>query len=178
MDPDLFILSFVLSDPERVDCPELEDLLSAVERRVNAAGPSAWLFADTRLYALIWNRLENSRIRRELTAFHRSLFVGEHREAQVEASAGKSLEELLREFEDLRRENLVTLRSWDLTEEDLAGVGQHPELGLVTLRHLLATRVVHDLGHVAQIARSMARRYGDDVGPWREYLPVLRDRDT
>ena len=98
------------------------------------------------------------------------------RQAQFEASAGKSVEELLREFEDLRRENLVTLRSWDLTEEDLAGVGRHPELGQVTLRQLLATWVVHDLGHLAQISRSMARRYGNEVGPWREYLPVLHDR--
>ena len=65
---------------------------------------------------------------------------------------------------------------WDLTEEDLEGVGRHPELGRVTLRQLLATWVVHDLGHLAQISRSMARRYGDAVGPWREYLPVLDDR--
>lgn len=98
------------------------------------------------------------------------------REAQFEVSKGKSLEELLGEFEDLRRENLVTLRSWDLTAEDLAGVGQHPELGKVTMRELLATWVVHDLGHLAQIGRAMARRYRQEVGPWREYLPVLHDR--
>ncbi len=106
----------------------------------------------------------------------RQPFESFDREAQFRDSAGKSLDELLREFEGLRRDNLVTLRSWDLDEEDLEGMGQHPELGRVTLRQLLATWVVHDLGHLAQIARSMARRYGDEVGPWREYLPVLRDR--
>lgn len=93
--------------------------------------------------------------------------------AQVQESAGKSLEELLAEFASLRAANLATLRSWSLTERELGLTGEHPELGTVTLRQLLATWVAHDLGHLAQIARVMARRYRDDVGPWRAYLPIL-----
>ena len=50
---------------------------------------------------------------------------------------------------------------------------QHPELGAVTLRQLLATWVAHDLGHIAQTSRVMAKQYRDAVGPWRAYLPVL-----
>jgi hypothetical protein len=93
--------------------------------------------------------------------------------AQGRESQGKSLPELLDEFGRLRAGNVATLRSLNLSEGDLALTGEHPELGGVTLRQLLATWVVHDLGHIAQTARVMAKRYRDDVGPWRTYLPVL-----
>jgi hypothetical protein len=93
--------------------------------------------------------------------------------AQVRESAGKSLAELLAEFARLREENLAALRSWGLSERELSLEGEHPELGIVTLRQLLATWVAHDLGHVAQTARVMAKRYRDAVGPWRAYLPIL-----
>lgn len=93
--------------------------------------------------------------------------------AQLTRFAGRSLDELLDRFAGLRRENLETVRSWRLTEEQLALAGRHPELGRVTLRHLLATWAVHDLNHLAQIARVMAKRYGEDVGPWRAYLSIL-----
>ena len=93
--------------------------------------------------------------------------------AQVRESRGKSLAQLLDEFETLRAENLATLRGWHLTERELAFEGEHPEFGRVTLRQLLATWVAHDLGHIAQTARVMAKRYKEAVGPWRAYLPVL-----
>lgn len=88
-------------------------------------------------------------------------------------SAGRSMAELLDEFESLRRANLETLRSWNLGERELDLLGEHPSLGPVTLRQLLSSWVVHDLGHLAQIARVMAKRYGQEVGPWRAYLPIL-----
>ena len=93
--------------------------------------------------------------------------------AQVRESAGKSLADLLDEFARLRAENVATLRGWGLSDQELALVGEHPELGPVTLRQLLATWVAHDLGHVAQTTRVMAKRYREAVGPWRAYLPVL-----
>jgi hypothetical protein len=93
--------------------------------------------------------------------------------AQVRESEGRIIAELLEEFAHVREENLVTLRSWNLTDQDLALEGEHPEFGLVTLRQLLATWVAHDLGHVAQTARVMAKRYREAVGPWRAYLPIL-----
>lgn len=93
--------------------------------------------------------------------------------AQVRESAGKSLAELLEEFAQLRVQNLNTLRSWELSEPDLSLEGEHPELGRVTLRQLLATWVAHDLGHLAQTSRVLAKRYRDAVGPWRAYLPIL-----
>jgi len=93
--------------------------------------------------------------------------------AHVRESAGKSVAELLHEFEHLRGANVATLRGWALTERELALEGEHPTLGPVTLRQLLAAWVAHDLGHVAQTARVMAKQYREEVGPWRVYLPVL-----
>ena len=93
--------------------------------------------------------------------------------AQFEASKGKTIVELLDEFTALRRESLATLAGWRLTDEHLALEGVHPAFGAVTLRQLLATWVAHDLGHIAQTARVMAKQYREAVGPWRAYLPVL-----
>jgi len=88
---------------------------------------------------------------------------------------GASLRSLLDEFAALRAANLQLLRSWKLTEKQLDLPGEHPRLGRVTLRQLLAGWVPHDLGHVAQIARVMAKQYRDAVGPWVPFLPVLTD---
>jgi uncharacterized protein YndB with AHSA1/START domain len=93
--------------------------------------------------------------------------------AQFELSKGKSLAELLDEFERLRSANIETLRSWELTDEQLALEGMHPELGPITLRQLLATWAVHDLNHIRQIATAMAKRYETEVGPWKQYLGIL-----
>ena len=93
--------------------------------------------------------------------------------AQFTESEGKTLETLLDEFAELRAKNLRILEDWKLTDTQLALEGEHPELGRVTLRQLLATWVGHDLGHIAQAARVMAKQYRDAVGPWREYLPVM-----
>ena len=93
--------------------------------------------------------------------------------AQKRDSAGKSLAQLLDEFSALRANNLATLKEWSLTDAQLSLEGVHPALGTVTLHQLLATWVAHDLGHIAQIARVMAKRYREDVGPWRDVLPIL-----
>jgi hypothetical protein len=93
--------------------------------------------------------------------------------AQFRESQGRSLVDLLDEFTRLRTANLATLDGWRLTAEQLALEGEHPELGVVSLRQLLATWVAHDLGHVAQAARVMAKQYREAVGPWRAYLPIM-----
>ena len=95
------------------------------------------------------------------------------RDAQLHESVGKSLDSLLTEFARLRAQNLETVRGWQLTDAHLAFTGEHPAFGAVTLRQLLATWVVHDLGHIAQVARVMAKQHRSAVGPWRAYLPVL-----
>jgi len=98
------------------------------------------------------------------------------RTAQFRESQGKTLGELLVIFAELRQENLKTFAEMKVTNEDLNRQGLHPELGAVTLRQLLATWVVHDLDHVCQIARTMAKVYTEATGPWNAYLSILRDR--
>lgn len=93
--------------------------------------------------------------------------------AQFEASRGQSLVSLLESFAALRRESLRRLAALKLTEADFDRQGRHPAFGPVTLRQLLATWVAHDLDHIVQIARVLARQYTDEVGPWRAYLRVI-----
>lgn len=95
-----------------------------------------------------------------------------------ERNAGRTLESLLAEFGKLRATNLDLLRSWKPTEAELDLQGEHPDFGPVTLRQLLAMWVVHDLGHLAQIARVMAKQYRSEVGPWAPYEPVLTDHEV
>ena len=100
-------------------------------------------------------------------------FTPFNREAMFEKSKAKSLAELLNTFAQLRSENLRQLDELNLTPELLTKRGLHPELGTVTLSQLLSTWVVHDLSHIGQIVRVMCKQYGDAVGPWQAYLPVL-----
>ena len=100
-------------------------------------------------------------------------FTPYDRFAQFRDSEGKSLEGLLDEFAALRAANLATLQEWRLDDAKLSLQGEHPAFGAVSLRQLLATWVAHDLGHIVQISRVMARQYRDAVGPWREYLSVM-----
>jgi hypothetical protein len=94
--------------------------------------------------------------------------------AQFEASRGKSLNQLLDEFAAARAGSLAELAELKLTPDMWAREGRHPEFGAVTLGQLLSTWVAHDLDHLVQISRVMAKAYGDAVGPWRAYLRVLR----
>jgi DinB family protein len=98
-----------------------------------------------------------------------------NRVAMFKKSQGKSIAELLDTFADLRASNLRELESMNLTPELLAKHGHHPELGVVTLEQLLATWAVHDLGHIRQVVRVMAKQYSDAVGPWRAYLSILSE---
>jgi DinB superfamily len=95
------------------------------------------------------------------------------RRAQFAESQGRTLASLLDDFARLRQDNLRELAALRLTDADLDRRGRHPALGAVTLRQLLATWVAHDLDHVAQIARVLARQYSDEVGPWRAYLRII-----
>ncbi len=94
--------------------------------------------------------------------------------AQFKTSQGKTLPELLETFAELRTKNLKTLKSWNLTEEQLKLKGIHPELGEVNLEQLLSTWVVHDLTHIRQIVQILAKKYGENVGVWQEYLSILK----
>jgi len=94
--------------------------------------------------------------------------------AHFDYANGKSLDQLLVEFKLLRIENLEKIKAMNLTEDQLLLTGVHPEFGEVSLKELLATWVTHDLGHIAQISRVMAKQYGSEVGPWKKYLGILK----
>lgn len=98
------------------------------------------------------------------------------RTAMFEQSKGKTLARLLEDFAVARRENLVTLKEMKLGPDDLKKTGLHPDptLGRLTLEQLLATWVAHDLSHITQVSRTIAKQYRDAVGPWRQYLSVLQ----
>lgn len=97
------------------------------------------------------------------------------RVAMFEKSQAKPIAELLDTFAQLRAANLRELESMNLTSDLLDRRGRHPELGLVTLKQLLATWVVHDLGHIRQVVRVMSKQYRDAVGPWTAYLSILEE---
>ncbi|MEK6799352.1 MAG: DinB family protein [Planctomycetota bacterium] len=96
------------------------------------------------------------------------------RYAQYQAGKGKTIAQLLDEFEALRRSNIETLRGLKLSEPDLDRRGTHQALGTVTMRQLLATWVTHDLNHVAQICKAMAFQYREEVGAWLRYVSILK----
>jgi len=137
-------------------------------------GPETWSPYDIVGHLIHGERTDwIPRARIILEQGHSRRFPVFDRFAQFEESRGKSLADLLDEFARLRADSLATLDRWELTDAQLALEGEHPEFGAVSLRQLLATWVAHDLGHIAQIARVMAKQYRDAVGPWRAYLPVL-----
>jgi hypothetical protein len=94
--------------------------------------------------------------------------------AQFKSSQGKSLQQLLDEFASLRRQTVAKLKVANPNSADLAKTGIHPEFGEVTLQEHLSTWVVHDLNHLAQMARVMSKQYQEEVGPWLQYLKILR----
>lgn len=95
------------------------------------------------------------------------------RAGHVEASAGKTMGELLAEFAEIREANLVEARGWNLGPAELALRGRHPKLGEVTLGELLATWGAHDLNHLHQMARVLAHPWREAVGPFAGLLGVL-----
>jgi hypothetical protein len=110
------------------------------------------------------------------------LEYGEHkpfepfdRFAQFKDSEGKTLNDLLEEFAKLRKDNVDMLNKLNLNENDINKTGIHPEFGKVTLKELLSTWVVHDLSHVRQISRVMAKQYRNEIGPWKKFLPVINE---
>jgi hypothetical protein len=155
-----------------------------VVRGMLAGLPSPWIEATEggeswSAYVIVGHLIHGERAdwipraRKILSSGPERRFEPFDRFAQFRESAGKSLDTLLDEFTELRAENLQTLTGWRLGPAELRRSGEHPDFGPVTMEQLLATWVAHDLGHIAQISRVMAKRYRETVGPWRAYLPVL-----
>lgn len=145
-----------------IQCNEGEDTWSAeqVVGHLIEAERTNWI---PRIEALLKQR-ENS------------AFPPFDRFAHLETSEDSSMEEKLAAFKELRTANIEKLKHLVDPARDLELRGTHPEFGSVTLQELLSTWVVHDLTHMAQIIRVMADRYREDVGPWQQYLGILKAR--
>ena len=159
----------------------LRDLLDGLpEGWVSATeGPDTWSPFDVVGHLIHGERTDwMPRLEIILTDGENRAFEPFDRFAQFEESRGRTLEALLDTFAGLRAANLARLASFELTAADLRRRGRHPALGPVTLEQLLATWVAHDLSHLGQIARVMGKAYADAVGPWAEYLPMLRPREV
>jgi hypothetical protein len=100
-------------------------------------------------------------------------FVPFDMEGHHNEKKGKTMGQLLDEFKVLRKENLALLKTLGITGHSLDRTGIHPILGTVTLRELLAAWVVHDLTHIHQLSRVMAKQYDEAVGPWKQFMGVL-----
>ena len=147
-----------------------ESLVRATE------GPGTWSPFDVVGHLIHGEKTDWIPRARHILAGSTEPFEPFDREAQFVASAGRSLAELLDEFAALRGKSLETLAELRIGDGDLSRVGLHPALGEVTLGQLLATWVVHDLDHIGQIARTLAKYHSANVGPWSAYLSILRDR--
>lgn len=139
-----------------------------------AEGPGTWTPFDVVGHLIHGERTDWIPRTEHLLAHGEAVpFVPFDRFAQFEASEGKTLPELLDTFAELRARNVRRLSDLRLTPSDLERTGQHPELGRVTLAQHLATWVAHDLDHIVQVARVMARQYTEAVGPWRQFLRIV-----
>jgi uncharacterized damage-inducible protein DinB len=138
------------------------------------AGPDTWSAYDVVGHLLHGEETDwIARARMILEEGESRPFDSFDRTAMFEMYRDYSLDQLLTAFEQARAQSLATLSEWRLGGDRLALKGTHPALGTVTLSHLLATWVVHDLNHIGQIVEVMAHQYGEAVGPWRAYLAIL-----
>ena len=103
-------------------------------------------------------------------------FIPFDMKGHIQEGRGKTMAQLLDEFKILRKENLAQLKAVEFSPEILNNTGIHPTLGPVTLRQLLAAWVVHDLTHIHQLSRVMAKQYDEAVGPWKQFMGVLGGR--
>jgi len=96
------------------------------------------------------------------------------RYAHLTSGKETSIEQKLVLFKEIRTRNINELKELVKSNLDLELTGFHPEFGVVKVRELISTWAVHDLTHISQIVRVMAKRYTEDVGPWISYLGILK----
>lgn len=160
-----------------VTAPTLTALLGGLPARLLDAneGPDTWS-PRAILQHLVWGEADDWMPRvRHLREFGTTRpFRPFDREEGFRRYADWSVDRLLVEFTSLRAQGLDALDALAISAADLAVQGRHPEFGVVTLEQLIATWTVHDLAHLSQITRVLARDVGRHVGPWREYFSLLR----
>ena len=144
------------------------------EWAINNEGPETFSPYDVLGHLIHGEKTDwTERIKMILEYGNAKTFVPYNRFAMFTESIGKSIPELMDEFEQVRQKNIEWLRSLHLSETDFVKKGKHPTFGDVTLQQLLSTWVVHDLTHLSQITRVMAKQYKEETGPWMQYFRLL-----
>ncbi|MEM8484617.1 MAG: DinB family protein [Bacteroidota bacterium] len=138
-------------------------------------GPDTWSPFDVVGHLIHGEKTDWIPRAKHILAGNPTPFPAFDRFAQFEESKGKTIDDLLASFKALRHTNIRHLVAMHLAPADLQRTGIHPDFGEVTLQQLLATWVAHDLSHIRQIARVMAKQYSNEIGPWRAYLPVIEE---
>ena len=155
----------------------MQALLSGISKEWSTQneGPDTWSPYDVVGHLVHGEKTDwMPRLEIVLGTSERTTFEPYDRFAQFEMNKGKNLATLLSEFEILRKRNIETLRSKKLSEVDLNKTANHPSLGVVNLKNLLSAWVVHDLGHITQVSRVMAKQYKEEIGPWIKYLTIVK----
>ncbi|HNQ11958.1 MAG TPA: DinB family protein [Bacteroidia bacterium] len=157
----------------------LEHLLSGIHMDwiENNEGPDTWSPFDI-VGHLLHGEVTDwiPRLEKVLLDEGDKVFVKFNREAMFQESKGKDMQQLLLEFKQARSKNLALLHSKNLKANDFSKTAEHPALGMVTLRQLIATWTVHDLTHTNQICRVMAKQYQFQIGPWLQYINLLNKK--
>jgi hypothetical protein len=155
----------------------IESLLNGLsdEWTSNNEGPDTWSPYDVVGHLIHGERTDwIARLEIVLSEGPNKTFESFDRFAQFDESKGKTLDDLIREFKAARNHNIAILRSKHITPADFSKTAIHPKFGQVTLSQLLSTYVAHDMDHIFQIVRVIAKQYKTEVGPWVEYLRILR----
>ena len=154
----------------------LESLLNGIsdDWLKNNEGKDTWSPYNV-LGHLIHNELTDwmPRIKLILSDKEDKTFEPFDRFAHLEYDQTIPIGRLLKEFGDLRKKSLRELKNLELKETTLSKTGNHPAFGEVNVKQLISSWVVHDLGHIGQMVRVMAKQYKDEVGPWVDYLSIL-----
>ena len=150
-------------------------LLHLPEHLIRAnEGPETWSPYDVVGHFIICEKTDwMPRMKIILSDAREKVFGPFDRFAQFNEDQTRPLAVLVDEFKKLRAQNLEEVKAMHIGDEQLSMTALHPALGPVTLSQLIASWTAHDLGHIAQISRVLAKQYKDEVGPWKAYLSIL-----
>lgn len=94
-------------------------------------------------------------------------------QAHFEIAKSCSLQELLKKFRQLRANGINELKEYKLQEGDFFKAANHPVIGEVMVHQLISAWAAHDMAHLAQIARIIAKQNKEFVGGFKQYLNIL-----
>jgi len=94
--------------------------------------------------------------------------------AHFDLAKNNSMKDLIKEFKRLRETGINEIKGLNLQKTDLNKTAIHPKVGELNLQQLIAAWAIHDLTHIAQIARIMAKQNKENVGVFATFLTILK----